>query len=156
MAEKVRPIPEGYHAVTPYLVVRGAAAAIEFYEKAFGAEVRFRLAGPDGTSVMHAELQIGDSIIMLSDEAPEMGSKSPATLDGTPVTIYLYVEDVDAVFDRAIKAGGTSVMPLEDMFWGDRHGQLLDPFGHRWSVATHVEDVSAEEVEKRAAAACEG
>ncbi|MFZ2446668.1 MAG: VOC family protein [Syntrophobacteraceae bacterium] len=153
MAGSKNPIPEGYHAVTPYLVVRGASDAIEYYKKAFGATERFRMMSPDGKSVMHAELSIGDSIIFLSDEFPEMESKSPMSLHGSPVTIHLYVEDVDEVFNRAVSEGGTVTKPLENMFWGDRFGELKDPFGHRWSLATHVEDVPPEELERRGAEA---
>jgi uncharacterized glyoxalase superfamily protein PhnB len=133
--------------------VRGAAQAIEFYKKAFGAEELTRMPSPDGRTVMHAELQIGDSILFLADEFPEMGARSPKALGGSPVTIHLYVADVDAVFNRAIQAGATAQMPPTDMFWGDRYGKLTDPFGHVWSVATHTEDVPPEEMAKRAQAA---
>lgn len=153
MAGTIRPIPEEFHAVTPHLIVRGAADAIEFYKRAFGAVERFRMPGPDGKLIMHAELLIGDSIVFLCDECPEMDAKSPAALNGTPVSIYLYVEDVDAVFERALQAGATTTMPLQDMFWGDRMGELVDPFGHRWSVATHTEDVPPDELDRRAAEA---
>ena len=154
-ARGVRPIPEGYHTVTPTLVVNGAAEAIEFYTRAFGAVELFRMPAPDGQKLWHAEIQIGDSRLMLSDEFPEMcGTRSPKTLGGTPVGIYLYVEDADAVVQRAVNAGATVVMPLTDMFWGDRFGTILDPFGHQWSIATHVEDVSGEEIARRATQAC--
>jgi len=153
MAVKTKPIPEGFHAVTPHLVVRGAGEAIEYYKKAFGAVERFRMLGPDGKSIMHAELMIGDSIIFLCDEFPNMETKSPATLHGSPVTIHLYVEDVDAVFNRALSEGGKAAMPLQDMFWGDRFGEIEDPFGHHWSIASHVEDVAPEEIERRGAEA---
>jgi PhnB protein len=147
----VQPIPEGYPRVTPYLCVAGAAAAIDFYSEVFGATERMRMPGPDG-KIGHAELALGDSLIMLADEHPEIGVLSPQSIGGTPVTISLYVEDVDDVFDRAVKAGATEVRPLENQFYGDRSGQFTDPFGHRWSVATHVEDVPPDEMEKRAAA----
>jgi PhnB protein len=151
----VKPIPEGYPQVTPYLSVAGAAAAIEFYGKVLGTTERMRMAGPDGR-VGHAELELGGSVIMLADEYPDMGSRSPKTLGGTPVTIHVYVQDVDSVFDRAIKEGATSLRPVENQFYGDRAGQFEDPFGHRWNVATHVEDVPPEEMDKRAAEAMSG
>jgi PhnB protein len=153
MAGRMNPIPEGFHAVTPHLVVRGAGEAIEYYKKAFGAVERFRMLGPDGKSIMHAEIMIGDSIVFLCDEFPNMGSKSPAALQGSPVTIHLYVEDVDTVFTQALSAGGKAIMPLQDMFWGDRFGEIVDPFGHHWSLASHVEDVPPEEIERRGAEA---
>jgi PhnB protein len=152
MTKPVKPIPEGYHSITPYLIVKGAAAAIDFYKRAFGATEVVRMPGPDG-KVGHAEIKIGDSPIMLADEVPEMGAVSPQTLGSTPVSILLYVEDVDAVFDRAIAAGGKSVRPVEDKFYGDRMGSLADPFGHQWHIGTHKEDLSPEELRKRAAAA---
>jgi PhnB protein len=155
MAGKVKPVPDGYHTVTPYLVVSGAAKAIEFYKKAFGAEELFSMPGPDGR-LMHAEIRIGDSVVMLSDESPQMNARSPKALGGTPVNIFLYVEDVDAWFARATSAGCTTEMPPTDMFWGDRFGKLADPFGHSWSMATHKEDVAPEEMGKRAAAAMGG
>jgi PhnB protein len=145
-----KPIPEGYPQVTPYLVVDGASAAIEFYGKVFGATERMRLPGPDDT-IGHAELQLGDSLIMLADETPEMALHGPGAIGGTPVTISVYVEDVDGVFDRAVKAGAKVLRPVEDQFYGDRSGQFEDPFGHRWSVATHVEDVPPDEMARRAA-----
>ena len=144
----VKPIPDGYHTVTPYLVVNGAAEAIEFYKKAFGATELMRMPGPDGT-VMHAEIKIGDSPIMLADENPEMGFRGPASLGGSPVGILIYVEDVDALFAQAIAAGGKEQRPLADQFYGDRSGTLEDPYGHVWTVATHVEDVPPEEMGKR-------
>ena len=147
----VKSIPDGYHTVTPHLAVRDAAKAIEFYARAFGAEERFRMPGPGGV-VMHAELNIGDSVVMLGEEAPEMGASSPQTIGGSPVSLLIYVKDVDASFARADKAGCTVQMPLADMFWGDRYGKLLDPFGHHWALATHKEDVSPEEMAKRMAA----
>ena len=146
---KVRPIPEGYHTATPYLVAADAAAAIEFYKRAFGAQEIMRIAGPDGR-VGHAEVTIGDSRIMLSDEFPDMGTRGPKMLGGSPVSIYLYVEDVDALTQRALAAGAKAVRPVEDKFYGDRSGTLEDPFGHTWHVATHKEDLSAEEVRRRA------
>ncbi len=151
MASTTKHIPEGFHAVTPYLVVRNANEAIEFYKRAFGAVERFRMAAPDRKSVLHAEIAIGDSIIFLSDECPEMEAKSPLALHGTPVSIYLYVDDVDAVFNQAVAAGGRATRPLENMFWGDRYGEIVDPYGHRWSIASHVEDVMPEELARRSA-----
>lgn len=154
MASNVKPIPEGYHTATPYLIVSGAAKAIDFYKKAFGAVEKFRTAQPDGR-VGHAEIQIGDSIIMMADEFPEMGARSAQSLGGSPVGILLYVDDVDQVFNQALAAGGKATRPLEDKFYGDRIGEVTDPFGHRWYVATHKEDVSPEEIRKRAAALSE-
>jgi uncharacterized glyoxalase superfamily protein PhnB len=151
---KVKPIPDGMNTVTPHLVCKDAARAIEFYKKAFGAEERFRLNTPDKKKILHASLSIGGSAIMLADEFPDWGSVGPETLKGTPVVIHLYVEDADSVFDQAVRAGATATMPLQDMFWGDRYGQLRDPFGHSWSVATHVRDVSIEEMEQAAKAMC--
>ena len=147
----VQPIPEGYPQVTPYLCVEGANAAIDFYSEVFGATERMRMPAPDG-KIGHAELQIGDSVIMLSDEYPEMGQRSPKAFGGSPVTISVYVEDVDAVFERAMKAGAKELRGVEDQFYGDRSGQFEDPFGHKWSVATHVEDVSPDEMNRRAEA----
>ena len=147
----VKPIPEGYPQVTPYLCVEGASAAIDFYSEVFGATERMRMPAPDG-KIGHAELQIGDSVIMLSDEYPEMGQRSPKAFGGSPVTISVYVEDVDAVFERAMKAGAKELRGVEDQFYGDRSGQFEDPFGHKWSVATHVEDVSPDEMNRRAEA----
>ena len=143
-----RKIPEGYHSVTPYLIINGAAEAIEFYQKAFGATELFRMPAPAG-KIGHAEIKIGDSPIMLADEFPEMGYKSPQSLGGSPVSIMIYVEDVDAVFNQAIAAGGKEQRPVKDQFYGDRSGTLEDPFGHVWHVATHKEDVTPEEMEKR-------
>jgi len=151
MTKAVKPIPEGFHTVTPHLVIKGAAEAIEFYKRAFGAEVLGRMDGPGGT-VGHAELKIGDSIIFLADEFPQSPTKSPQTLCCTTASLHLYVPDVDAAFKRAVSAGGRETMAVTDMFWGDRFGQLQDPFGHTWSVATHKEDVSPQETEKRAQA----
>lgn len=146
MASPVKRIPEGCHTVTPHLIVRGAAEAIEFYKKAFGAKEIRRAPGPDGKSIMHAELQLGDSRIYLADEFPDMGSLSPLGLKGTPVVIHLWFEDVDAAFDRAVKAGATVRLPLGDQFWGDRYGQILDPYGHHWSLGAHVKDVTPAEM----------
>lgn len=152
MATNVKPIPEGYHSVTPYLIIKGAAAAIDYYKKVFGATDLFRMQAPDG-KIGHAEIKIGDSPIMLADEHPELGHVGPQTLGGTSVGIMIYVDDVDTMFKQAITAGGKEVKPVEDQFYGDRSGTLKDPFGHMWTVATHVEDVPPEEMEKRAAAA---
>jgi PhnB protein len=152
VAEPVQPIPEGYPSLIPYLSVRGAARAIEFYTQAFGARERYRLPGPDGTTVGHAELEIGDSLIMLADEMPAYGNRSPQSLDGTSVSFALYVEDVDAAFARAVGAGATVLQPVENRFYGDRAGTVADPFGHQWSLMTHIENVPPEEMEKRVAA----
>ena len=146
----VKPIPEGFHTLSPHVVVNDGNKAIEFYKNAFGAEETVRMPGPDGKSVMHAELKIGSSVFMLAEEFPGMGPKSAATLGGSPVILHLYVDDVDALFDRAVKAGAAATMPVMDAFWGDRYGQLTDPFGHVWSIATHKEDLTDEEVGKRA------
>lgn len=146
----VPPIPEGYPRVTPYLHVDGAAAAIEFYGAVFGATERVRMPAPEG-KVGHAEIQLGDSVIMLADEMPEMDIRGPRAIGGTPVTLSVYVEDVDAVFERAVNAGATALRAIETQFYGDRSGQFEDPFGHRWNVASHVEDVSPEEMTRRAA-----
>jgi PhnB protein len=149
---KAKPIPDGYHTVTPYLIVNGAAQALEFYKKAFGATEMMRFPGPGG-KIMHAEIKIGDSPIMLADEAPEMGARSPKTIGGTPVSLLLYVEDVDAWASKAVAAGAKVQRPVQDQFYGDRTGTFEDPFGHVWSIATHKEDVSLEEMQKRAASA---
>ena len=143
----VQPIPSGMHTVTPHLVVRGAAKAIDFYKKAFDAKEESRLPGPNGT-LMHASIRIGDSSVMLMDESPEWKSVGPQSLKGSPVTIHLYVNDVDKTFDTALKAGAKAVMPVADMFWGDRYGVLEDPFGHSWYVATHTRDVSNKEIQE--------
>jgi PhnB protein len=145
--QSVNPIPEGMHTVTPHLVCAGAGAAIDFYKKAFGAAETARIPGPGG-KLIHASIRIGDSTVMLVDEMPEWGSLGPKALKGTPVVIHLYVDDVDAFTARAIAAGAKVTMPVADMFWGDRYGQLEDPFGHRWSVATHVRDVSPADMQQ--------
>jgi PhnB protein len=151
----VKPIPEGYPQVTPYLIVDGGDAAIAFYTKVLGAKERMRMPSP-GDRIGHAELELGDSLVMLADEHPDMGIVGPKTVGGTPVMISVYVEDVDSVFERALSEGANSVRPVENQFYGDRTGQFEDPFGHRWSIATHVEDVPPEEMEKRAAEAMAG
>jgi PhnB protein len=145
---KVKAIPEGYHTITPSIVVSDGAKSIDFYKKAFGAEERVRMPGPDG-GVMHAELRIGDSAFMLGEEMPTMGAKSPKTLGGSPVSFFIYTENVDAAWDRATKAGGKPIMPLEKMFWGDRAGCLEDPYGHKWWLAQHVEDLTPDQIKKR-------
>jgi PhnB protein len=151
----VNPIPEDYPRVTPYLIVDGGAAAIDFYTSVLGATERMRMAGPDG-KVGHAELIVGDSVVMLADEHPEMNAVGPKTVGGTPVSMHVYVEDSDSVFERAIEAGAKSLAPMEDKFYGDRSGSFEDPFGHHWNVATHVEDVPEEEMAKRAEEAMAG
>ena len=151
----VNPIPDDYPQVIPYLTVDGAAAAIDFYVKVLDARERMRMPGPDG-KVAHAELEIGRGMVMLSDEFPDMGAKSPRSLGGSPVTVMAYVEDVDAAFRRALDSGATEKRPVEDQFYGDRSGQFEDPFGHTWYIATHVEDISEEEMAKRAAEAMDG
>ena len=151
----VKPIPDGYHSVTPYLVVQGAARAIEFYRQAFGATELFRIDAPGG-KVGHAEIRIGDSPVMLADEFPDMGANSPAAFGGTPVSLMIYVPDVDARFAAAVAAGATVQRPLKDQFYGDRSGTVIDPFGHVWTIATHVEDVPPDEMQARAAAAMSG
>jgi len=144
----VKPIPEGYHSVTPYLCVKGAAAAIDFYKKAFGAKELLRMPAP-GEKIGHAEIQIGDSHVMLADEFPEMGFLSPQSVGGSPVMMHLYVEDVDITANKAVAAGAKVTRPVADQFYGDRGGQVEDPFGHKWYVSTHKEDVSPEEIEAR-------
>ena len=151
MAKKVKPIPAGYHSVTPYLVVDGAAKAIDFYKKVFGAKELMRMPNPDGSRIGHAELKIGDSPIMLADENPEMGNRSPRKLGGSPISLMVYVKDVDAQVAQAVAAGGKLVRPVADQFYGDRTGGIDDPFGYHWYLATHVEDVPPAELEKRAA-----
>lgn len=146
---KVKPIPEGSHTITAHLICKNAAEAIEFYKKAFGAQELYRMHGPDGKTLVHAEMRLGDSQFMLADEMPDWKALSPTTLGNSPVSLHVYVEDVDAAFDRAVKAGAQVAMPLSNMFWGDRYGKLVDPFGHQWSMASHIEDVSPEEMQKR-------
>ncbi|HYK19685.1 MAG TPA: VOC family protein [Pyrinomonadaceae bacterium] len=146
----VKPIPEGYHSLTPYLICDGAAEAIEYYKKAFGAVELFRM--DHGGKIGHAEMKIGDSPFMLADEHPEMGYRSPKALGGSPVSLMIYIEDVDTIYKQAIDAGGKEVKPLQDQFYGDRSGTLSDPYGHVWTVSTHKEDVTPEEMEKRLAA----
>ncbi len=146
----VKPVPDGYHSVTPYLIVSDAARAIDFYTRAFGATEQFRLDAPGG-KIGHAELRIGDSMVMLADEFPDMGARGPQTIGGSPVQLLLYVPDVDAVFARAVSAGAVAARPVKDQFYGDRSGNLTDPFGHSWTVATHTEDVSPDEMARRSA-----
>ena len=147
MSTTVKPIPDGMHSLTPHLVVDGAAEAIEFYKKAFNAVEEVRMPGPGGR-LIHASVRIGDSALMLVDEFPDMGAIGPLKLQGSPVTIHLFVPDVDATVKQAVAAGAKVTMPVADMFWGDRYGQLEDPFGHRWSVATHTRDMTPEEMHK--------
>ena len=150
MAGTVKPIPDGYHAITAYLSIKGASDAIEFYKKAFGATEVMRMAQPDGR-IGHAELQIGDSKIMLADEHPEMDFRSPRAIGGTPVMLHLYVDDVDTIVGRAVAAGAKVLRPIQDQFYGDRSGSVADPYGHVWHVATHKEDLSMDEIRRRAA-----
>jgi PhnB protein len=150
----VKPIPDGYHSLTPYLVIDGAAAAMEYYKKAFGATELFRMEHEG--KIGHAEMKIGDSPLMLADLCAEQGHKDPKTLGGSPVGLMIYVDDVDTIYPQAIAAGGTEVKPLQDQFYGDRSGTLTDPFGHVWTVATHKEDVTPEEIDKRLAAMAAG
>jgi PhnB protein len=156
MAKKVRRVPKGYHTATPHLVVKGASKAIQFYKKAFGAKELARMTGPGGQTIMHAELQIGDSRIFLNDEFPDWGVRSPESLGGSPVTIHLYVENANTLFKRAVKAGANATMPIQDMFWGDRYGKVTDPFGHEWAIASHIEDLTVKEIKARAAKAFAG
>ncbi|MFN7132714.1 MAG: VOC family protein [Myxococcales bacterium] len=151
-ARRAQPIPKGFHTATPSLIVRGAADALEFYKNAFGAKELSRMADPSG-KVMHAEIRIGDSIIMLGDEFPEMGARGPQSIGGTGSSVMLYTKDVDALFERAVKAGAKVLMPVANMFWGDRYGRVEDPFGHQWQLATHIEDLTPKEMAKRAQAA---
>ncbi len=146
---KVQPIPKGYHTLTSYLIVRGAAAAMDFYKHAFGAKERFRFHGPDGKSIAHAEMVIGNSIFMLGEESPHSMAKSPQTLNGSPVGLVIYVKDADKAFQRAVAAGATVKQPLEDKFYGERAGTLEDPYGHNWTLMTHIEDVSMKEMKRR-------
>lgn len=152
MTSNVKAIPEGYHSITPFLVVKNCADAIEFYKKAFDAEERYRMNMPDG-KVGHAELKIGDSVLMLADEFPEMKFLSPKSIGGSPVSMYVYVQDVDAMFNNAVTAGGIVLDGVKDQFWGDRHGRLEDPYGHLWSIATHKKDLSPDEMKRAAEAA---
>lgn len=145
---KVSPIPTGYHSVTPYITVTNSNEAIEFYKRAFGAQEIMRMSGPGGR-IIHAEIRIGDSVVMLSDEHPEMNIKAPVTAGCNTATLMIYIPDVDASYAKAVAAGAKATMPIQDMFWGDRYGQVTDPYGHRWSLATHVEDVSPAEMERR-------
>lgn len=149
-------VPEGFHRVTPHLTVRNAASLISFYEKAFGAVEKHRALGPDGKQIIHAMLQIGDSIIFLNDEFPEMGALSPLATKGTAVTIHLYVEDADKQYQQALAAGAEVVMPLADQFWGDRYGIVKDPSGHQWSIGSHMEDLTPDQMQERMAKACGG
>jgi uncharacterized glyoxalase superfamily protein PhnB len=150
---KPSPVPPGFHTVTPHLVVRDAPKAIDFYRRAFGAEEAYRIASPDGSAVMHAELRLGDSVIMLADENPAMGNVSPLATGSSSVTISLYVADTDALFARATSAGAKPALPPTDMFWGDRYAQVIDPFGHRWAIATHQKDLTPDEIQQAMAAA---
>ena len=147
---EVKKIPDGYHSITPMLIVKDGLKAIEYYKKVFGAIDKGTMMMPDNKSVAHAELMIGDSKIMLSDEFPEMKSLSPTTIGGSPVSLYLYVEDVDKTFNLAVTEGGKSLFPVQDRFYGDRHGSIQDPFGHIWSIATHIKDLTREEMKKAA------
>jgi PhnB protein len=147
----VNPIPDGYARLTPYICVQGASDAIDFYTRVFGAQERMRMAGPDGR-IGHAEIEIGDAVLMISDEHPEMDVRAPTSIGGTATTLNLYVEDVDATVGRAVAQGATLLRPVQDQFYGDRSGQIQDPFGHRWSIATHIEDVSPDEMQRRAQA----
>ena len=149
MATKAKkPIPDGWHTVTPYLICKGAGNALDWYKKALGAEERFRMPGPGGV-VMHAEMQVGDSIVMMADEFPDMGAKSPLAYGGSPVGLNLYVNDCDAIFNRAVAAGAKVERPLTDQFYGDRSGTVVDPYGHKWTISTHIEDVSPDEMATR-------
>jgi PhnB protein len=151
----VKPVPDGYSSITPYLIVTDGAGAIAFYQRVFGAKLRMRLDGPGG-KIGHAELEIGHSLVMLADEHPEMGALAPPTIGGTPVGLHLYLEDVDAVAAKAVAAGATLKRPVETQFYGDRLGSIIDPFGHLWHISTHVEDVSPEEIGRRAATMAQG
>ena len=148
MPAKAKPIPQGFHTATPYLTVNDAAGAIDFYKRAFGAKERMRMDAPVG-KIGHAEVQIGDAIVMLCDEMPMSNSKSPKTLGGTASAVFLYVDDVDAVYKQAVSAGATGTGEPTDMFWGDRFGHVLDPYGHSWALATHIEDVAPQEMARR-------
>ncbi len=152
MSNSVKPVPDGYHTATPYLTLKDTSEAIDFYKRAFGAVEIFRMNGPDG-KIAHAEIRIGDSPLMLGDESPCSEAKAPESLNGTTTGIFLYVDDVDASFKRALEAGARETVPLQNMFWGDRFGRLTDPFGHKWMLASHVEDASPAEIEERMCAA---
>ena len=156
MADKVKSTPKGYRSFTPYLIIQGAGRAIEYYKKVFNAKEVVRMASPDGQKVMHAELKIGNSMVMLADEAPEMGARSPQAVGGTPVHLLLYVRNVDRTFKRAVKAGGRVVEEPNDKFYGDRSGRITDPFGHEWTLSTHKEDLSGDEMDRRAQAMYSG
>jgi len=145
---QVKKIPHGYHSITPSLIVKNGVQAIEFYKKVFGAKEIMRMMTPDGKALAHAELEIGDSKLMLADEFPQMNCLSPASIGGSPVGMFLYVEDVDQTFNQAVAQGAKVLDPVKDQFWGDRHGGIEDPFGHRWSISTHVKDLSLEEVKR--------
>ena len=151
----VNPIPEGFHTLTPYLHVKGAKEALDFYREALGAEETYRMDAPDGT-IMHAEMRVGDSHLMLSEEREDWGNLSPSTLGGTPFSLMVYVKDCDAVIERALAAGATELMPVRDHFYGDRSGMVEDPFGHRWNISTHVEDVPPDELDRRMREMMEG
>lgn len=152
MVKAAKPIPEGFHSVTPHLIIRNAVQAIDFYKKAFGAQEVSRMPSPDGKALMHAEIKIGDSIIMLCDEFPQWNTLGPQSLGGSTVGIHIYVKDADSLFSQALAAGATVKMPLEDTFWGDRFGKVTDPFGHEWSIATRTRDLTPEEIQKGAQA----
>jgi len=147
----VKSVPDGFNTVSAYLVVKNAVEALEFYQKAFGAEAGARMPGPDGESTMHAEMRIGNSTVMLTDENPQWEMKSPATVGGSPASLHVYVDDADKAFNRAVEAGCTVAAPIMDAFWGDRYGKVKDPFGYQWGIATHKEDLSLEEMGRRAA-----
>jgi uncharacterized glyoxalase superfamily protein PhnB len=151
----VKRVPDGMHRLTPHITVREAGKMIDFYKKAFGAEECRRALGPDGKTIMHAELRIGDSVLFLNDEFPQMGALSPQSTNGTPVTLHLAVEDADKQFQKALSAGAEVVMPLADQFWGDRYGIVKDPSGHHWSISHHVEDLTPQQIEERMAKACQ-
>jgi PhnB protein len=149
MTRSVEPIPKGYHTITPSLTVRGAEKAIDFYKRAFGAEEFFRMPAPDGKGIMHAELKVGDSRFFVADEFPNMESRSPQSLGGATAALHVYVVDADAAFQRAVDAGATVRMPMQDMFWGDRYGRIVDPFGHEWGIATRKEQLTPDEIRER-------
>jgi PhnB protein len=150
MSKTVKPVPDGFRTITPYLTLRDGRPAIDFYKKAFGAQEVMRMPGPEGKGIMHAELRIGDSMLFLSDEFPQGDTQAPESLGGATASVFLYVPDVDATFNRAVEAGAKAIMPPADMFWGDRFGKLVDPFGHHWGLATHKEDVPSDEMSRRA------